>query len=167
MIVCFPWSLLIWLYLLLLKDAFLLLRFLHFLSFFLFSFYTVYSSILTFRFHAVYFFVHSKNCFFLIVAINSSKKDTLFAYNIFLLHPAHKDFIGIIPSSIPAFHTFHAGAHAEVFFIFIRFSCVCNLSILHPARKDFISIHSSISVFSHFILVSIAEIIFHFHGSHE
>ena len=66
--------------------------------------------------------IKSENCFLFIAAMNSSKQDIVFAY-ISLLHPAHNDFIGIIPSSILAF--------------------------------------------LHFILVSIAEIIFHFNESHE
>ena len=56
--------------LLLLKDTSLQLRFLHFFC----SFDTVPSSILNFRFHAVYFFDNSENCFFFIVAMNSSKQ---------------------------------------------------------------------------------------------
>ena len=42
------------------------------------------------------------------------------------------------------------------------------ISLLYAAHNDFIGIiPSSILAFLHFILVSIAEIIFHFHGSHE
>ena len=76
--------------LLLLKDTSLQLRFLHFFC----SFNTVPSSILTFRFHAVYFFDNSENCFFFIVALNSY--NFAFAYNISFLHLTHNDFVGSI-----------------------------------------------------------------------
>ena len=70
--------------LLLLKDTSLQLRFLNFLFSFCFCFFdTVLSSILTVRFHSVYFFDNSENCFFFIVAMDSSKQDILFVYNIF------------------------------------------------------------------------------------
>ena len=95
----------------------------------------------------------------------------MFAY-ISLLHAAHNDFIGIIPSSIPAFLDFILVSIAEIIFYFhgiheqVRTGyCVLNVSLLRP---DFLGIiPTSILAFLHFILVSIAEIIFHFHGSHE
>ena len=95
-------------------------------------------------------------------------------WNVSLLHLACKDFIGIIPSSIPAFLDFILVSIAEIIFYFHGIHeqvhtgyCVLNVSLLHPARRDFLGIPSSILAFLHFILVSIAEIIFHFHGSHE
>ena len=99
----------------------------------------------------------------------------MFAHNISLLQSAHNDFIGIILSSILAFLHFILLSFAEIIFYFngsheqfhIGY-CVWNVSLLHPACKDFIGIiPSSILAFLHFILVSIAQIIFHFHGSHE
>ena len=99
----------------------------------------------------------------------------MFAYNISLLHPAHNDFIGIIPSSILAFLHFILVSIAEIIFYFQGIHeqfhigyCVWNVSLLYVACKDFIGIiPSSILAFLHFILVSITVIIFHFHGSHE
>ena len=99
----------------------------------------------------------------------------MFAYNISLLHPAHNDFIGIIPSSILAFFHFVLVSIAEIIFYFQGIHeqfhigyCVWNVSLLHPAHKDFIGIIPfSIPPLLDFILVSITEIIFHFHGSHE
>ena len=107
--------------------------------------------------------------------MNNSKEDILFVYNISLLHLTHKDFIGIIPSSIPAFLHFILVSITEIIFHFHgsheQFPighCVWNLSLLHPARKDFIGIiASSILAFLHFLLVSITETVFHFHGSHK
>ena len=64
--------------LLLLKDTSLQLRLWHFLFF-----WRCRSSILTVRFHSVYFFDNSENCFFFIVPMDSSKQDILFVYNIF------------------------------------------------------------------------------------
>ena len=91
-------------------------------------------------------------------------------WNVSLLHPAHKDFIGIIPSSIPAFLHFILVSIAEIFYFygiheqFQLGCCVWNVSLLHPPRQVFIGIiPSPILGFLDFILVSI----FHFHGSHE
>ena len=78
-------------------------------------------------------------------------------------------------SSILAFLHFRLVSIVEIIFYFHGIHeqfhigyCVWNISILNPARKDFLGIiPSSILAFLHFILVSIAEIIFHFHGSHE
>ena len=93
-------------------------------------------------------------------------------WNVFLHQPPHKGFIGLIPSSIPAILYFiHAvivshchGSHEQFHIGY----CVWNVTLLHPARKDFISLISpSILAFLHFILVSIAEIIFHFHGNEQ
>ena len=95
--------------------------------------------------------------------------------NVSLHHPAPKDFIGIIPSSIPVFLHFMLASIAEIVFHFncsheqfhIGY-CVWIASLLHLARKDFIGlIPSFILVLLHFILVSIAEIIFHFHGNEQ
>ena len=96
-------------------------------------------------------------------------------WNVSLHHLARKDFIGLIPSSIPAFlhlilasivviiFHFH-GSHEQFHIVY----CVLNVSLLHPAKKGFIGlILSSIPGFLYFILASIAKIIFHFHGSHE
>ena len=87
----------------------------------------------------------------------------------------YKDFIGIIPSSIPAFLYFILVSITEIIFHFHgsheQFHtgcCVWNVFLLHPARKDFIGIiPSSIPAFLHFILMSIAEIICYFQGIHE
>ena len=92
----------------------------------------------------------------------------MFAYNISLLHPAHNDFIGIIPSSILAFFHFVLVSIAEIIFYFQGIHeqfhigyCVWSVSLLHPAHKDFIGIiTSSIPAFFYFILVSIAEMVF-------
>ena len=98
-----------------------------------------------------------------------------YVWNVSLHHPAHKGFIGLIPSSILDFLHFMLASIAKIIFQFhgsheqfpIGY-CVWNVFLLHPAHKDFIGlIHSSISAFLHFILASIAKIIFHFHGSHE
>ena len=99
----------------------------------------------------------------------------MFACNISLLHLACKDFIGIIPLSVLAFLHFILGSIAEILFYFQCIHeqlhigyCVWKVSLLYPAHKDFIGIiPSSIPAFLYFILVSITEIIFHFHGSHE
>ena len=99
----------------------------------------------------------------------------MFAYNISFLHLTHNGFIGIIPSSILAFLHFILVSIAEIIFNFQGIHeqfhlgyCVWNVSLLHLARKDFIGIiPSSILAFLYFILVSITEIIFYFHGSHE
>ena len=99
----------------------------------------------------------------------------MFGYNISLLHPAHNDFIGIIPSSILAFLHFIPVSIAEIIFHFQGIHeqfhigcCVWNVSLLHLACKDFIGIiPSSIPTFLYFILVSLTEIIFQFHASHE
>ena len=95
---------------------------------------------------------------FSVVAINSSKQDTGFAYKISLLHPAQNNFIDITPLSIAVF--FFHGIHEQ----FHMGYCAWNVSLLHPPCKDFIGIIPSlILAFLDFILVSI----FHFHGSHE
>ena len=90
--------------------------------------------------------------------------------NISLLHVAHKDLIGIIPSSIPAFLHFILESIAEIFCFYgihQQFQigcCVWNVTLLHPTREDFIGIIPfPVLVFLDFILVSI----FHFHGSHK
>ena len=82
---------------------------------------------------------------------------------------AHKDFIGIITSSIAAFLHFLLVAIVEIFYFYgiqEQFQigcCVSNVSLLHPTRNVFISIiPSPILAFLDFILVSI----FHFYGSH-
>ena len=60
------------------------------------------------------------------------------------------------------FH-FHGG-HEQ----FHKGYCFWNISLLPPAFENFIGIiASSIPTFLHFILVSIIEIIFYFHGIHE
>ena len=70
-------------------------------------------------------------------------------WNVSLLHPAHKDFIGISPSSIPAFLHFILVSIGEIFFFygihgqFHLGCCVSNISLLHPTRKVFIGIISS------------------------
>ena len=118
--------------------------------------------------------IKSENCFLFIVVMYSSKQDIVFAY-ISLLHPAHNDFIGFIPSSILAFLHFILVSIAEIIFHFNgsheQFHIghyVRNVSLLHTAYKDFTGlIPSSISALLHFILKSITEMIFHFHGSHE
>ena len=118
--------------------------------------------------------IKSENCFLFIVVMNSSKQDIVFAY-ISLLHPAHNDFLGFIPSSILAFLHFILVSIAEIIFHFNgsheQFHIghyVRNVSLLHTAYKDFTGlIPSSISALLHFILESIAEIIFYFHVIHE
>ena len=95
-------------------------------------------------------------------------------WNVFLLHP-RKDLIDIIPFSTPAFLHFIVMSIAEIVFYcqgsheqFHIGYCVWNVSLLHPAHKDFIDIiPSSILAFLHFILVSIAEIVFYCQGIHE
>ena len=96
-------------------------------------------------------------------------------WNVSLLHPTCKDFIGIIPSSILPFFYFILVSITEIIFHFhgsheqfhIGY-CVWDVSLLHLAWKDFIGIiPSSIPAFLHFILMSIAEIIFYFQGIHE
>ena len=91
-------------------------------------------------------------------------------WNVSLLHPAHKDFIAIIPSSIPAFLHFILVSIAEIFHFYGTHEqfqigcCVWNVSLLHPTGKVFISIiPSPILAFLDFILVST----FHFHGGHK
>ena len=91
-------------------------------------------------------------------------------WNVSLLQPAHKDLIGIIPSSIPAFLHFILESIAEIFCFYgihQQFQigcCVWNVTLLHPTREDFIGIIPfPVLVFLDFILVSI----FHFHGSHK
>ena len=156
--------------------------------FFFFSLDNVPSSILTFRFHSVYFHsvyllliflfysvYNSENCFFFIVAMNSFKQDILFVYNISPLHLACKDFKGIIPSSIPAFSHFILVSIAEIVFHFYgsheQFHmgcCVWNFSLHHPAHKDFIGIiPSSIPAFFAFYTGVHCRKYFYLHGSHE
>ena len=91
-------------------------------------------------------------------------------WNASLLHPAHKDFIGIILSSILAFLHFILVSIAGIFYFhgiheqFHIGCCVWNVSLLHLPCKIFIDIIlSPILAFLDFILVSI----FHFHGSHK
>ena len=96
-------------------------------------------------------------------------------WNFSLHHPLHKDFIGIIPSSISGFLCFILVSIAEIIFhshgiheMFHIEHCFCNVSLPHLVSKGFIGlILPSIPAFLHFILLSNAEIIFHFHGSHE
>ena len=106
--------------------------------------------------------------------MNSSKQDILFVYNIFVPHLAQKDFMGIIPSSIPALTHFILVSTAKIYHFhgshqqFHIGYCVWNVSLLHLVHKDFMGITpSSIPVFLHFILAFIAVINFHFHGSYE
>ena len=93
-------------------------------------------------------------------------------WNVSLHHLARKGFKGLVPSSILAFlHFMHAviifpfhGSHEQFHIGY----CNWNVSLLYLARKDFVSlIPSSILAFLHFILVSITEIIFHFHGNEQ
>ena len=95
-------------------------------------------------------------------------------WNFSLLHPARKDFIGIIPSSVPTFLHFILLSIAEIIFYFQGIHeqshigyCIWNLSLLHPVRKGFVDIIPSfIPAVLYFILVSITEFFF-FHDSHE
>ena len=96
-------------------------------------------------------------------------------WNVTLLHPAHKNFMGIIPSSIQTFSHFILVPIAEIIISFHgsheQFHigcCAWNVSLLHPVCKDFVGIiPSSIPTFLHLILESTAEITFHFDGSHK
>ena len=105
--------------------------------------------------------------------MNSSIQDSVWTNS--LLHLACKDIIGIIPSSIPALLHFILVSVAEIIFYFHGIHeqfhigcCVWNVSLLDLAHKVFIGIIPfSIPAFFLFILVSIAEIIFYFHGIHE
>ena len=106
----------------------------------------------------------------------NSSKQVLCLHIIFsLLHLAHNDFIGIIASSILTFLHFILVSIVEIIYYFQGIQeqfhighCGWNVSLLHPTCKDFIGIiPSSIPAFLYFILVSITEIIFHFHGSHD
>ena len=116
-------------------------------------------------FFAFYIGIHCRNflfsCYSLTVHIRYC------VWNVFLFHPARKDFIGIISSSISAFLHFILVSIAKNFYFHVKHkqfhigSCVWNVSLNHQARKDFIGIiPSSILAFLHFILVSIAEIFF-------
>ena len=93
-------------------------------------------------------------------------------WNVSLLPSTCTEFIGIIPSSTPAFfHFILVSIVVRIYFHGIQEQfhigyCVWNASLLNPAREDFVGIIPfSIPIFLHFILVSIAETVY-FHGIH-
>ena len=107
--------------------------------------------------------------------LNAHYEDIVFACNISLIYPAHNNFIGIIATSILAFLHFILASIVEIIFHFHGSHeefhvgyCAWNVLLLPPTRKDFKGIiPSCILAFLHFILVFLAENIFHFHGIHE